>query len=259
MRTMTATVTIEPAGGGVTWLRFRSGRPGNALTLETLRLLRERWAEALEAAPHVLLIAGAADAFSVGADVEEMAGVDADGFRELVKTELDLFHEIEEAPVGTVAVLAGLCVGNGAELALACDLRVAAADCRFSYPEARLGLAGPATRLARFVGLGRAKDILLTGRALTAAETLQFGLVSAVAEDDLDAAALRIAQRLARTPLQGIRLTKSHIGDVYRLADTYEDELLAQSLELFQSEEVQAILRAATAQGREEGGPAGPR
>jgi enoyl-CoA hydratase/carnithine racemase len=122
-----------------------------------------------------------------------------------------------------------------------------------------LGLAGPATRLARFVGLGRAKDILLSGRALTAAEALQFGLVTAVAEEDVDAAALRIAQRLARTPLQGIRLTKRHIGDVYRVADTHEDELLAQSLELFRSDEVQAILRAASGPGGEEGGPARPR
>ncbi len=250
----TAAVTIAPAGDGLLLLRFLTGRPGNALTLEVLRLLLARLAEAVAANPRVLLIAGAPDAFSVGADTHEMSALDVDGFRELVETEFALFRALDEAPIGTIAVMAGACVGNGAELALACDLRVAAANCRFSYPEARLGFPGPATRLARFVGLGRAKDILLTGRGLTATEALQFGLVTQVADDDVEAAALRLAHRLARTPPEGMRLTKSHVADVYRMAETGEEEMLAIALEIFRGADVQASLRRSAGAGGDGGG-----
>src|SRR6185436_16651884 len=112
----------------------------------------------------------------------------------------------------TIAAVNGLALGGGCELALACDLRIAAAHAKFGQPEVGLGIipgAGATQRLPRIVGLGRAKHLVLTGDAIDAQKALEWGLVSSVVSaEELMAQALALAERvLARGPL-AIRLAK---------------------------------------------------
>jgi enoyl-CoA hydratase len=123
-----------------------------------------------------------------------------------------LFAEIERFPKPTLAAINGYALGGGCELALACDLRIAASTARFGLPEASLGIipgAGGTQRLPRIVGWGRAREMILTGDIIDATRALEIGLVyRVVAAEELLAAARETAEKvLARGPL-AIRLAK---------------------------------------------------
>ncbi|HET9271794.1 MAG TPA: enoyl-CoA hydratase-related protein, partial [Vicinamibacterales bacterium] len=119
---------------------------------------------------------------------------------------------IETAPFPVIAAVNGFALGGGCELALACDLRVAADHAKFGQPEVGLGIipaAGATQRLPRIIGLGRAKQMILTGDPIDARTALEWGLVSAVVPfPELMAAARRLAGRvIARGPL-AVRLAR---------------------------------------------------
>jgi enoyl-CoA hydratase/carnithine racemase len=108
-----------------------------------------------------------------------------------------------------------------------------------------VGFTGPAGRLCRFVSMGQAKDILLTGRAVKADEALAMGLVTAVVEDDaVEGAAEALARRIARVPAGALASTKAHIADMYRGAGVPEQEMAAGAIRAFASPELQAILQS---------------
>jgi len=122
------------------------------------------------------------------------------------------FDRVEDLPKPTIAAVNGIALGGGLELAMACDIRIAAATARFGLPEVSLGVlpgAGGTQRLARFVGTGRAIELILTGRTAPAAEALEIGLVtSVVPADRLMTAAREVAEQiLAKGPL-AVRLAK---------------------------------------------------
>lgn len=149
-------------------------------------------------------------AFAAGADIGEVAGYTA-------RTALDariqrVFDDIEDFPKPTIAAVNGVALGGGCELAMSCDIRIAAETARFGLPEANLAVlpgAGGTQRLARLIGTGRAIELILTGRQLDAAEARDVGLVtSVVAPGDLLGAAREVARRiLAQGPL-AVRLAK---------------------------------------------------
>jgi enoyl-CoA hydratase/carnithine racemase len=250
-------VTLERVGDAVGLLRFESGLPDNAITFATLRDLRDRVDEVSSSDLRVLTLTGSRDVFTAGADLGEMAGRHEAYFMELVRTEFDLYRRLEELPMPTIAALCGLCVGTGAELALACDLRVADPSCRISFPESRLGFAGPAARLSRHVGMGRAKDILLSGRGVPAEEAYAMGLITKVVDvGTQEAEALRLATRLSRVPASGVRRTKAHVAGVYHMADIPEHAMMEGALEAFRSAELQEALASLMA-GALDRGPTG--
>jgi len=111
-----------------------------------------------------------------------------------------------------LAAINGTCVGGGLELALACDLRLAARSARFGLPENNLGLIpgiGGCSRLVKLVGFGRAKELVLTGEIITAEDALRHGLVSRVVDDGaLMAEALALAERLAGKAPQALGIAK---------------------------------------------------
>jgi len=198
--------------GNVAVLRVNRPAVRNALDLATVQELSAALA-ALSSDDQVgaIVITGAGDAvFVSGADINDIrARTRNDGLAAINST---LFAAIEKCPKVTIAAVNGMALGGGCELALACDLRVAASHAKFGQPEVGLGIipgAGATQRLPRLVGLGRAKHLILTGDAIDAQKALEWGLVSAVVPaDELLQHAVALAERvLSRGPL-AIRLAK---------------------------------------------------
>jgi 2-oxoglutaroyl-CoA hydrolase len=125
----------------------------------------------------------------------------------------------ERCPKPVVAELRGYVFGVGLELALACDFRLAADDVELALPEVRLGMipgSGGTQRLARLIGLGRAKDVIMRGRRIGAEEALALGLVSeVVAPVELDAAVGRLIAELAELPPLALAVAKRVLNQVY--------------------------------------------
>ncbi|HEV8373804.1 MAG TPA: enoyl-CoA hydratase-related protein [Actinomycetota bacterium] len=168
---------------------------------------------ATDPAVRAVVLAGAGDrAFSVGADLKERAGFDDHGWFVQREAFRRGFAAVRRCPLPTVAAVFGYALGGGAELALACDLVVAADDATFGLPEVRLGLvpAGGGTQLlVRRVGRSAAKDLVLTGRRVDAAEALRLGLADRVVpRAELPAAARGLAAEIAGNAPTAVRLAK---------------------------------------------------
>jgi enoyl-CoA hydratase/carnithine racemase len=210
------TVTLQRTDDGtVATLRFAAEHPLNVLDAPTLEgLLASIRDVAADRSVRVLVLTGRDDVFSGGADLTHLAALNDDAYRAYLATEYTVFAELEDLPVITVAVIAGPCVGNGAEMALCCDFRICAADARIGLPEMRVGFVSPAQRLARLVGMGRAKEILYGGRLLPAAEAQELGLVTTVA-DDLAAETARATARYAGFSPFALPFTKAGVHRAY--------------------------------------------
>jgi enoyl-CoA hydratase len=157
----------------------------NALNAVTLRELQAA-IEQIQADDSIraALITGAGEkAFAAGADIQELAEVDAVKGRELALRGQAVFRAIETCGKPVIACVNGFALGGGCELAMACTFRIAAENARFGQPEVKLGLIpgyGGTQRLARLVGKGRALQMILTGDMVSAAEALRIGLVNEV-------------------------------------------------------------------------------
>lgn len=151
-------------------------------------------------------------AFCAGADLKERVAMSADEVHRFLRSLRDALRAIETAPQAFVAALNGAALGGGLELALACDLRVAVEGAEMGLPEVGLGIipgAGGTVRLPRAIGVARAKDLILTGRRVGAAEALTLGLVSRVAPaGTLRQVALDVAGMVARNAPVSLRQAK---------------------------------------------------
>jgi enoyl-CoA hydratase len=194
----------------------------NALDSETIRLLRAA-ADELSADEGVraVLLTGAGKSFVAGADIAEMSRLTAEEARRFSARGQALMSAIETAPQPWVAAVNGYALGGGCELALACDIRLAAENARFGQPEIGLGITpgfGGTQRLTRNVGAGWAKYLVLSGRHLRADEALAIGLVQAVyPKDELWTQALKLAVELAAKSPLAMRYCKAA---VHAAADT---------------------------------------
>lgn len=164
----------------------------------------------------VVMLSGAGNqAFTAGGDIP--------GFLKASPKELTrLHHNVaapERCPKPVIAKLAGYTFGVGLELALACDFRLAAENLVLGQPEILLGMipgSGGTQRLARMIGLGRAKDLILTGRRMEAAEALEIGLVSRVVPvEELDAVAYGLAADLRRLSPLALSMAKRVLNQAY--------------------------------------------
>ena len=150
----------------------------------------------------VIILTGAGEkAFCAGADLKERQGMTEDDVRALLVTYRESFGAIDACPKPVVAAINGVALGGGFELALACDLRVALPGAVVGLPETSLAIipgAGGTQRLARLVGPGRAKELILLARRLPAYEALGLGMVTALAlpGENAVAAAKRVATPL---------------------------------------------------------------
>ena len=219
-RAMGVTVTREerPEGGHVARLTIDNAAKLNALdralTVEIVEAVK-----ALEADPELrlVIVTGAGErAFVGGADINELAALDADSAREfitLVHRCCDGFHRL---PVPVIARIDGYALGAGLELAAACDLRVASERAMFGMPEVRVGIPSvvEAALLPQLIGYGRTRRLLLTGVMIDAEEALAWALVDAVVSPDrLDAVVERFAAAILAGGPQAIRLQKRLILD----------------------------------------------
>jgi enoyl-CoA hydratase len=197
-------VSVEQRDDAVAVVTINRQEALNALDRDTLTALRDRLRSlATDQDVRAIVLTGSGDrAFAAGADIMEMTpmGVlEAHGWGALG-------HEcgrlLESMPKATIAAVNGLALGGGCELALACDIRYASENATFGQPEINLAIIpgwGGTQRLARAVGAGLAKDLILTGRTIDAAEALRIGLVSAVyPREELLDRALETAAALAK-------------------------------------------------------------
>ncbi|HEY3507175.1 MAG TPA: enoyl-CoA hydratase/isomerase family protein [Actinocatenispora sp.] len=165
----------------------------------------------LERDPKLLLVTGGTDGiFAAGADIAELR--DRDRYDALAGINHGIFARIRALPMPSVAAVDGPALGGGAELAYACDIRVCTDRAFFGQPEVRLGIvagAGALHRLPQLVGESLAKELLYTGRRLSAADALGVRLVSAVVPPaELLDAAHGVLDRIARNSPLAVRLTK---------------------------------------------------
>jgi enoyl-CoA hydratase len=196
----------------------------------------------------VLVLSGAGGkAFAAGADIAQLR--ERRSGEALCAINSRLFQKLEDFPMPTIAAITGWCLGGGCELAMACDVRVAGRSAKLGQPEVALGIipaAGGTQRLPRLVGLGRAKELILTGRTMDADEAARIGLVNHVVEDDqVLAKAREIATQIAGQGRLALRLAKVSLNASSR---TGQDtglllEQIAQAV-LFDSEDKRARMTA---------------
>ena len=184
----------------------------NALDLETVREFRSALVElGADAEVGVLIITGAGESsFVSGADINDIrARQRDDGLAAINST---LFAEVERFPRPTIAAVNGYALGGGCELALACDIRVAADSAKFGQPELGLGIipgAGATQRLPKVVGMGWAKHLILSGDVIDAKQALEIGLVTAIMPaSQLQVRARELARRILRQGPLAARLAK---------------------------------------------------
>jgi enoyl-CoA hydratase/carnithine racemase len=162
----------------------------NAFNGELIAALGEALrAAAADAPSHCVVIRGAGPIFSSGMDLASLGGLaeNPENLRTFRKVILDAWNLAEEMAKPTICVIHGACIGGAMELALACDLRVMAKDAVIGMPEARIGLipdVGGSSRLPQVVGLGRAKELVMTGKMINGDEAERIGLVNRTATID---------------------------------------------------------------------------
>jgi enoyl-CoA hydratase len=166
-------------------------------------------------AVRVVVITGAGDkAFIAGADINEFAQRTPIEQR-AVMTGRSLFTEVAEFPKPVIAMINGYCLGGGCELALACDIRIAARAAKLGQPEIKLGIipgGGGTQRLTRLVGRGHALRMILTGEMIDAVAAEKIGLVDVVTEnDDLHNTTMELARAIAAHSPLTVRLAKQAV------------------------------------------------
>jgi enoyl-CoA hydratase/carnithine racemase len=178
-----------------------------------------------DAALRGVVVTGVGDrAFSTGMDLKERAGFSDDELRAQRARIVSLISRVHELPVVTIAGVEGFALAGGFELALACDLIVASSAAVFGLPEVKVGIfpgGGSTQTLTWLVGPARARDVILTGRRLSAAEAESWGIVArVVAPGEARTSAVALAASIAEGAPLGIRQAKAAIRGAHRsLAD----------------------------------------
>jgi enoyl-CoA hydratase/carnithine racemase len=204
----------------------------NAMNQELLRELREELgAAAADPEIHCVVLRGEGPVFSAGVDLAELAETAGrtDVLRPFRQVFLDCANLCEEMAKPVVCQIHRTCVGGALEVALGCDLRIASSDAQLGLPEVRFGIipdVGGSTRLPAVVGLGRAKELIMTARTIDAVEAERIGLLNRVVPpQELEQATQALVDEL---------LANSHIavGRAKRVLDASARPALAQTLEM---------------------------
>ncbi len=208
-------VNLQVSASGVGTIRLDRPKlnPLNAQVAEELGAIVDDIKTSDEVRAVVLW--GGERVFAAGADIKEMGERDAVTMFRYIGGFQDVFTRLENLPQITIAAINGYALGGGCELSLACDMRICATDSQLGQPEILLGVipgAGGTQRLPRLVGVGRAKELIYTGRFVPAAEALAIGLVTEVVDPgEVYPRAIEIAERFATGPLVALMAAKQVI------------------------------------------------
>jgi len=190
-----------------------------ALVAEVAQQARQA---AVETAVRALVLTGAGRrAFCAGANLKERRGWTEDDVRRWLAELHGGLREVERCPKPWIAAINGLALGGGCELALACDLRVMDPSAQIGLTETKVGVipgGGGTVRLARMVGIGRAKDLILTARRVEAQEALQMGLVNRIsAAGDSVSGAVALAHEVAANAPVALAAAKASVDEAWDL------------------------------------------
>jgi enoyl-CoA hydratase/carnithine racemase len=221
-------VTIE---GPVATITLDRAEKLNALTMAMLEGLEAACGtiDGDESVRAVIVMSASGKAFCAGADIVEWGPLGGLGmWQRWIRDGHRVFDRLARLRQPTIAAIGGIAYGGGLELALACDLRIAAAGARFAFPEVTIGAVpgwAGSQRLPRVVGAGRAKQMILTGEPIDAATAAAWGLVGEVVPADrLGHCALELARRIAENAPTAVQASK-------QLVDAAAGEGLAATLE----------------------------
>jgi enoyl-CoA hydratase/carnithine racemase len=209
-------VQVERTDAGVVTITLDSPERRNALDEELATQLRQAVRDvAADPGARCVVVTGAGRAFCSGADLGEFRRQESGGVlprREMLGAYYRTFLDVRDLAVPTIAAVNGPAIGAGLNLALVCDLRIAAASARFGATFVRLGIhpgGGATYMLARLLGPARAAEMLLSGELVDGARALEMGLVNRVVDDaDLAATAAGLAATIAANAPRAVRATK---------------------------------------------------
>ena len=206
----TRPIRVERAGGVVRCTLDRP--PLNLLEPGLIAALRQTFADlARDPSVRVAVLAGSGRAFQAGMDVRVLRDLDVPRAKALITSLHEAIAAVHAAPFPVIAAVHGACLGAGFELAMACDMRVAATDAIFGLPEVKVGVPSviEAALLPALVGPGRAAELLLCGTTLGAEQALAWGLVNrAVAPERLGASVDALVAEITACAPAAIRLQK---------------------------------------------------
>jgi enoyl-CoA hydratase/3-hydroxyacyl-CoA dehydrogenase len=217
----TETVKLETREDGVA-IAWLANAPMNAISPQVIQDLGTVWKKVSDGGDvRALIIASSIPVvFSAGADIKAFTKMDEWAGAELLNGAHGLLREMGKSRIATVAAVNAIAFGGGCELAMACDVRIAAQSAVFGQPEIKLGIIpgfGGTQRLPRLVGENKALEMNLTGDAVTADDAFEYGLVNRVVPDhELFETAMLWARKLAQQAPVAVELIKqaSHKGDI---------------------------------------------
>lgn len=200
------TLVFDTDEQGIATITINRPKKLNALNKEVLNELSDAFQQvAVENDIRGVILTGSGDkAFVAGADIKELSALNELTGRMASQKGQQIFQSIEDTRKPVVAVVNGYALGGGAELAMACHMRIAAESAVFGLPEVGLGLIpgyGGTQRLPRIVGRGRAMEMILTGKQVKAPEALAMGLVNSVEEDPMEVARTLLGKILKNAPI----------------------------------------------------------
>ncbi len=212
-----STVRFERCGA-IAWVILNRPAQLNAYNI-AMRDDLEQVMDALHDDPEVraMVMTGAGSAFSTGGDLTEFGSAPSPIVARWVRFRRDVWGKLLALPIPTIAAVHGFTVGGGLEMALLCDVAIAANDTRICLPETRLGMipgVGGTQTVARRAGLGRGLDLCLTGRWIDAREAMLVGLVDEVVpKAALRRSAARLARKMAAMPREVVALVKTAVRE----------------------------------------------
>lgn len=206
-------VVLQQRDDGILIMMLNRVESANALSTALLQELQIKLEEAAQSDARVVILTGAGQkAFCAGADLKERRGMDESQVRQAVARIRRVIQAVASLPMPVIAAVNGVAFGGGTELALACDLRVSAESAKFGLTETSLAIipgAGGTQRLARLIGIAKAKELIFTARRIDAHTALQFGLVNQVTSDEsLLGQAIVLAQEIASNGPIAVRQAK---------------------------------------------------
>lgn len=202
-------VLLERQGEIVT-ITLNRPEARNAVSFAMLQRLDSMLDDFARESPRVVILQAASPGFCAGIDLKESREATVDLIHRRVALMHHVLHELRYLPVPVIVAVDGVCAGLGSELAISGDIRLASPTSRFSYPEVKVAVPSPAHHLIALVGLGRAQEMLLTGRWVDAVDAEGIGLVTRIV-DSPEAEAQTLAREICDLAPVAVAKTKENM------------------------------------------------